>query len=317
MDNFVEYKSEYICGEKINKFKNELVPYFNNLYIALVNKLGILKYVKKIIITDNFVEEVVSIQQELGYNPNVTNSKFGRAFGKVIKNSNENNFYIVLDSSIASYIVDDYLFEPIINELADGKLKESIINKRKMALNIFYHELSHIEMDSTYEYEIGEENTVCNFLTNISYRLFQEYYATRRALEYYGSFSINSDSKFNEVENIEKEIVDLKKKYKYREITLNDFVINFHELFTLSLIYVISYYANFYGQKHDFDRYETLNIENHVSDITTALDKLYNDFFENNGIVFSNLNDVVLRYLESFNLFLTDTENGVYWSIPW
>ena len=186
-----------------------------------------------------------------------------------------------------------------------------------MALNIFYHELSHIEMDSTYEYEIGEENTVCNFLTNISYRLFQEYYATRRALEYYGSFSINSDSKFNEVENIEKEIVDLKKKYKYREITLNDFVINFHELFTLSLIYVISYYANFYGQKHDFDRYETLNIENHVSDIITALDKLYNDFFENNGIVFSNLNDVVLRYLESFNLFLTDTENGVYWSIPW
>lgn len=314
----VEYRSSFVCG--IDFSKSELVDkiksYFEMIIQGLIDNFTPLPNLKRCIITNNLIDDVLTLQRQLNYEyPSVTNNIFGRAFGKIVPDKSNSDIYVLLDASIISFIIDDEFLNIVFKEL-DTEQRNSILKNRRMAINTLYHELSHIEMSLKYNFISKSDNNIKTYITIIANRLFEEYYACRRASEYYREDSFNAESKFSEISKIENEIIYERRQYNLRKISLNNFIAKFEEFISLSLIYAISYYANFYNSKKELDTYNSLKIGKHIHNISLYLSELFENLNADKPLNFDNLNKEILNYFEEFEISFIDTSKGIYWNIP-
>lgn len=314
----VEYRSNLVCG--IDFSKSELVDkiksYFEMIIQGLIDNFSPLPNLQRCIITDNLIDDVLTLQRQLHYvYPNVTNNKFGRALGKIVTDKSNSDVYVLLDASIISFIIDDEFLNIVFKEI-DNEQRNFILTNRRMAINTLYHELSHIEMSLKTTSITNTDNSVKTYITAIAIRLLEEYYACRRASEFYREDSINADSKYSEINKIEKDIIYERKQYNLRKISLDNFVAKFREFISLGLIYAISYYANFYNSEKELDTYNGLKLEKHIHNISLSLSKLFENLNAERPYNFDNLNKEILNYFEEYEIYLSDTPNGIYWSIP-
>lgn len=314
----IEYRSSLVCGIDFSKsgLEDKIKSYFETNIQGLIENFTYLPNLQKCIITDKLIDDVLALQRQLHYDyPNVTNNKFGRAFGKIITNKDNTDVYVLLDASVISFIIDDEFLNTVFKEI-DTEHRNFILTNRRMAINTLYHELSHIEMSLKYNFISNSDKSIKSYITIIANRLLEEYYACRRASVYYREDSFNADSKYSEISKIEKTILDERKQYNLRNISLDDFVSNFREFASLGLIYAISYYANFYGCEKELDKYIGLKLQKHIQNISLSLSELFENLNANRTFNFDNLNKEILNYFEEFEIYLSDTPNGIYWSIP-
>lgn len=97
---------------------NELKIYYEQTIKAYVlselNNLNLDK-LNTIIVSENFIEDVLEFQKEKGMlNPNVTNTKFARAYGKMIFVHKEDKYYVFVDADKAVFIVDDKVLKAFL-----------------------------------------------------------------------------------------------------------------------------------------------------------------------------------------------------------
>lgn len=312
----IEYSSDLFCGnplECIDTFKD----YFSNLYNSLIIDFSSsLSKLKKVVISKTFIEDVIQFQIDNKFTqPQVTNNKYGRAFGKTIYIDSEDQFYIFLDGMLFSYLIDDNILISIKKNVTDNTFIDNIVNNRKLAINTLRHELAHVEMDSQYKYKIKSEFNVHSFTETLSSRLLEEYYACRRVSAFYDDISAHTQSNAKDIQTLEDDILLERKNYNYQKTDLNTFVRIINENILTGLIFAVSHCAHCF-RNYDINDYRNLKMFCCIDRIVDELDKLYNKFMINTLPDYEILNKYVVKYFESFDVFLSDTPNGIYYDIP-
>jgi hypothetical protein len=268
----------------------------------------------EIIIPDDFLADVIEFQKEKGMaNPNVTNTKYARAFGKMIYVSKEDECYVFVDADKAAFMVDDRVFEMFFSSL-EAEVYERCLIERKQAFNLLAHELSHVELESNISIDFCTD-TLQQQVISMWKKIFEEYYACRRASRVYGDCAIIEHNE-GYLHDIENEIVYQRKRYNYRKIGLDDFCQIFHEYTSLSLIHVVSEL----GCVKELNRnvvYEKLKIGKYIVDLDNEFDKMYETACNENRILINEkLINLAFDYFAEFRIFITETECGIRYDIP-
>ncbi|WFF71816.1 hypothetical protein [Proteiniclasticum sp. QWL-01] len=311
----VEFNTKNLLG------RISVTPDLKNLYEAEIKKI-VEKYfdfidisnLEKIIIPDNFVSEVLEFQKNLYIkNPSVTDNDFGRALGKMLYDSVNNKFYIFIDPQLATFLIDDELFNIYFNNLDDDNTRR-VISQRQYAYNLLCHELAHMEFHSN---TIAPDTSTSydHQIKSLIFNLFDEYYACRR------SIIIPSDhySSFNDeyIGGIEQRITEEKWRYKTRESELHEFVGLFHALTNQCLLGMVSVLGSLGGEPLQQHLFVDCKLGIIVNDFNVEFDNTYYKFIRDKAISFSPLlSSVVKNYYDSFRVFLSQRDNGVYYDIP-
>ena len=311
----VEFKVEKLLNNIL--VNNELKIYYEQtikLYVlSKLNNLNLEK-LSSIIVPESFVEDVLEFQEEKGIlNPNVTNTKFARAYGKMIFVPKEDKYYVFVDADKAVFIVDDKVFESFFGSL-DAENYELCIVERKRALNLLAHELSHVELESNVQLQFCVE-TLRDEVISMWKQIFEEYYACRRASKVYGDYSVIEHNE-NYLNSIENEIMIQRKRYNYRKISLDDFCQIFHKYARMSLIHVVSELGSV-KELNGNVTYEKLKIAKYIVDLDNEFDKMYEMFFSEGTIIVSGqLINMAFDYFAEFRIFITETKTGTRYDIP-
>ncbi len=311
----VEFKAEKLLG-KI-PVKNELKNYYEQIIRLFVeSELSYLnlKKLNAIIVPDDFLQDVLDFQYEKGLpNPNVTNTKYARAYGKMIYIPEEDSFYVFVDVDKATFMVDDRIFEVFFSGLSEDDYEQCLM-ERKQAFNLLAHELSHVELESNISIDVTIE-TLQEQVVSMWKQIFEEYYACRRASRVYGEDSIIQHRE-DYLNDIESEIMTQRRRYNYREIELDDFCKVFHKYVRMSLIHVVSELGCSKELNYEVI-YENVKVGKYILDLDNEFSKMY-EMVCNEGrlIVSDKLIKLAFDYFAEFRIFISETKKGIRYDIP-
>lgn len=311
----IEFKARKLFG-KI-PVKNVLKTYYEQIIrLFVVSELSYLNLEKlnAIIIPDDFLQDVLDFQHGKGVaNPNVTNTKYARAYGKMIYVSEEDSYYVFVDADKATFMVDDKIFEIFFSELKEEDYEQCLV-ERKQAFNLLAHELSHVELESNISIDISTE-TLQEQVVSMWKQIFEEYYACRRASRIYGD---SSTIKHNEeyLNDIESEIMNQRRRYNYRQIELDDFCKVFHKYVRMSLIHVVSELGCSKESNVDI-AYKNVKVGKYILDLSNEFSEMYEMVCNERKLVVSEkLIKLAFDYFAEFRVFITETEEGIRYDIP-
>lgn len=54
-----------------------------------------------------------------------------------------------------------------------------------------------------------------------------------------------------------------------------------------------------------------------LDELSFELEKIYVNFSQTNNIIFTPINDIILKYWSFFGIYVENTEQGIYFSIPY
>lgn len=312
----VEYRPKTLFGSAI--VTPELQAYFEKVINAWVDSFRqylCLSRLQGIVITDNFINDVLDFQKNQQYqNPRVTNNENARAFGKTLLDKKTNKYVVFLDAEYGNMLLGDNFFEEVLSSFDDKQYVKNMKALRQMAINLLAHELSHIEFE-TLTNEPSFPATYDGELRFTSWLLVNEYYAARSAA-HFESHSINLSAKEALIET-EEIIGRERKKYNLREISLNEFAALFIEYTRLALIYGVSVIAESRGSNSDIPEFDSCNFTIAAKELTNLLDTEYKAVKSGAGeIKCQAISDAVIKYHESFDVFITDTTDGICFNIP-
>ena len=270
--------------------------------------------VKKIVVPNNFVDEVLEYQVQLGYkNPSVTNNEFGKAYGKLLLNQHSGKHIVFLDSEIATFLMGDSLTENII-KIAGEENRKTIEDGTQKALNLLAHELSHAEFANKVK-QPTFNNSYQSQLENLCYQLLDEYYVCRKS-SYLTSINLLTYDE-NYIYDIEERIIDEKWKYKTHQISLNDFCNYFHLLTRQTLINMVSIVSVLDKDLSNSAYYENCLIGMIVDIFKTEFDRIYYDIHDDKKFVIPNsLLEAINSYYQAFGVYISEEPRGLYYYIP-
>lgn len=130
--------------------------------------------IEEIIVPDDFIKGVMEFQKNVlkEEHPSVTDNEYGRAYGKMMYDSNDDRYYVFLDSGFAAFLMGDDFFNMCFPEGHPKRTASLII--RQQALNLLFHEISHAEFDQRVQRpEITK--SLDGGLTKQAYILLDEY----------------------------------------------------------------------------------------------------------------------------------------------
>lgn len=311
----VEFKAKKLLG-KI-PLKSELKEYYEQIIkLFVVSELSYLnlKKLNAIIIPNDFLQDVLDFQHEKGLaNPNVTNTKYARAYGKMIYVPEEDSFYVFVDADKATFMVDDRIFEVFFSGLKEDDYKQCLI-ERKQAFNLLAHELSHVELESNILIDVSNE-TLQEQVVSMWKQIFEEYYACRRSSRIYGEASIIQHNE-EYLNDIEREIMTQRRKYNYRRIELDDFCKVFRKYVRMCLIHVVSELGC--SKELNIDvAYENVKVGKYILDLNKEFSEMYEMVCKEGRLIVSEkLVKLAFDYFAEFRIFINETQEGIRYDIP-
>lgn len=271
---------------------------------------------ENITITDHFVDDVLAFQREhLDGVEGVTSNEYGRAFGKMIYVPSQEKYYVFLDSEYGSFLIDDEIMNVVISRMnGDRALINNIVTQRKCAMNLLAHELEHYRFANTHVTP-GVNGSFDNYCERVMFGLFDEYNASRRAIEASSVSVFTYDVKY--MLKIEKYIMDQRLKYNERKISLNQFVSLFHQYTRQALMYFAANIGSKHGSKDDLPVFEECRCFSLTKDLEQALDNLFSLTQQGEKIAVSrSLVEWLKRYYKLFGVYISETTDGWYYEIP-
>lgn len=270
--------------------------------------------IEKIIIPEDFVNDVLEYQRELGFaNPSLTYNEYGKAYGKLLYNKSTNKHIVFLDPDIATFLMDDTLRKSIFANVAEEH-KDIINHEIEKALNLLAHELSHAEFDA--KVKIPDfTSKYYSQLENLSYHLLDEYYACRKS-SYFSEISlIPYDKQY--IYEIEQRIIDEKWKYKTGETELNKFCKIFHSYTQQCLINIVAVLGSQIENLDNKTLYDNCYINIVIDVFKNEFDKLYVEIQNNKNITIPNsVLAAINSYYESFGIYISEQSERLFYSIP-
>ena len=311
----IEFKAKKLLGKiPINSEFKEYYEQIIRLFVESELSYLHLEKLNAIIIPDDFLKDVLDFQHGKGLaNPNVTNTKYARAYGKMIYVDEEDSYYVFIDSEKAKFMVDDRMFEVFFSKLKEEDYEQCLI-ERKQAFNLLAHELAHVELESNISIDVSAE-TLQEQVVSMWKQIFEEYYACRRASRIYGESSIinHNEEYLNDIEN---EIMNQRRRYNYRQIELDEFCKVFHKYAIMSLIHVVSELGC--SKEINIDvAYENVKVGKYILDLNNEFSEMY-EMVCNEGIliVSEKLIKLAFNYFAEFRRYISETETGIRYDIP-
>lgn len=311
----VIFKAKKLLGKisiksEIKEYYEQIIKLFVESNLSYLN----LEKLNAIIIPDDFLQDVLDFQYEKGLaNPNVTNTKYARAYGKMLYVPEEDGYYVFVDADKATFMVDDGIFEVFFSGLKKEDYEQCLI-ERKQAFNLLAHELSHVELESNITIDLSAK-TLQGQVVSMWKQIFEEYYACRRASRIYGEVSIIQHNE-EYLSDIESEIMTQRRKYNYRQIELDDFCKIFHKYARMSLIHIVSEL----GCSKELNIevvYENVKVGKYILELNNEFNEMY-EMVCNEGrlIISEKLIKLAFDYFTEFRIFISETEEGIRYDIP-
>lgn len=311
----IEFKAKKLLGKipinsEFKEYYEQIIRVFVESELSYLN----LEKLNAIIIPDDFLKDVLDFQHGKGLaNPNVTNTKYARAYGKMIHIDEEDSYYVFIDSDKATFMVDDRMFEVFFSKLKEEDYEQCLM-ERKQAFNLLAHELAHVELESNILIDVSTE-TLQEQVVSMWKQIFGEYYACRRASRIYGESSIinHNEEYLNDIEN---EIMNQRRRYNYRQIELDEFCKVFHKYARMSLIHVVSELGC--SKEINIDvAYKNVKVGKYILDLNNEFSEMY-EMVCNEGrlIVSEKLIKLAFNYFAEFRIYISETEKGIRYDIP-
>ena len=271
---------------------------------------------ESITITDNFVDDVLAFQREnLNGVEGVMHNEYGRAFGKMIFVPDQKKYHVFLDSEYGSFLIDDEIMDVVISRMnGDRALINNIVTQRKCAMNLLVHELEHYKFANT-QVASGVNGSFDNYCERVMFELFDEYNASRRAIEVSPVSVFTYDEKY--MLNIEKYIMEQRLKYNKRKVSLNQFVSLFHQYTRQALMYIAANIGSKHGVMGDMSVFEECRCFSLTKDLEQAFEYLFSLMQQGEKITVSrNHVEWLKEYYELFGVYISETAEGWYYDIP-
>lgn len=271
---------------------------------------------ESITITDNFVDDVLAFQREnLNGVEGVTHNEYGRAFGKMIFVPDQKKYHVFLDSEYGSFLIDDEIMDVVISRMnGDRTLINNIVTQRKCAMNLLAHELEHYKFANT-QVAPGVNGSFDNYCERVMFELFDEYNASRRAIEVSPVSVFTYDEEY--MLKIEKYIMNQRLKYNKRKVGLNQFVSLFHQYTRQALMYIAANVGSQHGVKEDMSVFEECRCFSLTKDLEQAFRNLFSLMQQGEKIVvLRNHVEWLKKYYELFGVYISETTEGWYYDIP-
>lgn len=272
---------------------------------------------ESIIVSDNFVDDVLAFQREnLNGIEGVTSNEYGRAFGKMIYVPKQEKYYVFLDAEYASFLIDDTIFDTIISNLnGDKELINRIVIQRQCAMNLLAHELEHYKFANSQTAPSVDIDSLYSQCERMMFELFDEYNAARKATEASSVSVFSYDEEY--MLKIEKYIMDNRWKYNTREIDLNQFVALFHQYTRQALMYIAANIGSQHGVESDKTIFENCRCYSLTQELAQEFDSLFAKMQGGEIIVVSSrLVEWLKEYYELFKVYISETAQGWYYDIP-
>lgn len=271
-------------------------------------------YLAKIIVTDNFVEDVQAFQREhLGGRTQVTNNDYGRAMGKTIHSEKDDRHYIFLDAEYGSFLIDDEIFATVFEKL-DEDVKQPMLAHRSKAINILAHELEHYKFHILFV-DPEEDFSLSGQYRKLLLRMYNEYAACRNAMNVSTVAAIPYDEEY--MQNIETFIMEQRSKYNHHQVSLDKFCSLFHQYTFQALMNISANIGSKHGIGSDTAIFEHCLCGDIIVKLEQGFAKAYDTAEAGKEIQFpETLIDWVSEYYACFRVYLEDTADGIYYDIP-
>jgi hypothetical protein len=292
-----------------------------------------LSTLKTIIIPENFKTDLFEFQKSVGLPQECTDNENAQAVAKVltyIENEEKVNT-IFFSKALVFTLFDENSLSELKKEMDEESFKEIVVI-RQTAINLLHHELSHVHEGNLSESIVWKKDLNkhgVKLLEQLRYRamnLWHEYYACRNSALTHYLREVDTVYIIELCKKIETEILDKRKEYNLRIVNLNEFVTMFHENINTLLIYSVYAHGNYFSlnsedrQRISNEIFESLSgtlFKEIWQDLGVELDKLFFLYPSWDTIdVLDNLCKVILCYIESFDIYLQDVPNGLYYNIP-
>ena len=295
----------------------DLKQYYENLITVIARSFldaDTIEQIEKIVVPEDFLSAVMDFQIKNGdKNPSVTNNEFGRAFGKLLFNPETKKYVVFIDVMLATFIMDDTVFNACFNRLDEAALEEAK-KKRQVSLNILAHELAHVEFALTVV-RPKYEKTLQSGLTIQSYNLLDEYYACRRASTFCSRTLADDDESF--ILDLEEKIDNERWRYKKGNKDLNDFCKEFHQFSEMALIRLVSVLGMYAADENDQLPFPNTFLGKQAGIFKISFDLLFQRIVNGQKIYDSMMPiKAIENYYKDLGVIIFETEEGFYYSIP-
>lgn len=303
-----------------------------SIYNRLKEKLD-LSLLDLIIIPEDYKEGLFDFQRQNEHNVFITENEYGRGMAQVVSSKNkmgETVYNIVIDKDLIFVLVGESQLESIKNNLNSEEEYRLFLSARQLAINTLYHEFVHI-----HEYSL---NSGIDWIQNkdvktdlrsqyifLAIQCWSEYFACRISSE---SFPLD-ESVIRDVIatciNVENVLQKQRSEYNKRKIGLDEFVTKFHAYTDFLLKKIASTYGNLYcvgnSREKIIDFIEEGLGESYTKviwkDYDKILDKLYQDYPDwKDDDVFDDVCDVIVKYYNQYEIYISETAQGMYYDIP-
>ena len=313
----VEYRSSKLLGvmDATPEMRAILEPSISAHIEELVQGFD-LSHLEKVVITDDFIEDVLEFQREQHYlNPSVTDNDKARALGKTLLNKETGLQVVFIDSFIGTLLLDNDFFDTVTMKLSQEQGVEELMVHRKLANNIITHEMAHVEFDSLVDKPFFPYDTYVSKVSSISWRLINEYYACKKAVTVESTPIIPNEPKC--ILELERVVMAQRRSYDFLEVPLESFITTFDEYTRMALIYAASAIGDAQGSNAPIPAFEGCRIAAVMGKMGNALSKCYLAIMS--GALVkppSELDEVIIAYHQSFEVFISDVDEGERWDIP-
>lgn len=240
---------DYECLFEIDENIKEIIK--SNIKHCLddFSKTLPLTYLEEIIICENYDAEINAFEEKNNLKKTTkTNNKYGNGSGcfRNLECDSKINYYIFIDKNYAQYFYFYLNNDDSINKNLSESDPNSIIMKKKLAINLLHHEYMHV-----YEHFLKKETKIYLDIIkkdelNFAIQLWQEYYACRKSSSTYYLDMLNEDKKefIKNLEEIEDTIMEkrkncLDKKISYKEF--NSYFSEYIQYILINFVYILGY----------------------------------------------------------------------------
>jgi hypothetical protein len=240
------------------------------------------------------------------------------------------NYVIFLRKDLLSALLPDEQMETFQKSLSEENYAEAL-KARNLAINTIIHEFAHVDEMNDRELigwidTIKADGSLVSFLSDISLAVWAEYYACRKSnlicqIEDYLLEEIIETCK-----QIDIMIQEQREQYHRSKVSLDEFVSYFHSYTSFVLKKMASYHGHLFAMSYDY-RIETIqNISALLidqpayliwSELGAELELLFKRFPEwESEESLNNMINILRQYYNRYEVYLSDTELGIYYNIP-
>ncbi|MDF2605832.1 MAG: hypothetical protein K0S34_22 [Bacillales bacterium] len=286
-----------------------------------------------IIIPEDYKNELFEFQRKNGHSEFVTENEYGKGHAQVVSSESENGdtvYNVIINKSVIFALVSDDALQRIKDYLAEDEQYISLFNARLRAINTIFHELVHVHehsINNNIEWlqKIDEKTDLQNQYKRLALRCWSEYFACRIASATFNFKPENCYEIIGTCKDVELMLQKKRSKYNCRIITLDEFVIEFHNYTNFILKKIASEHGNLFSlmdEREDViqmleNRLEETYIKKIWFESGKELDKLFDKYpnWEDHTIL-DGLIELIVKYHNQFEIYINETPEGIHYDIP-